>query len=288
MIGAIVREARPKQWVKNVLVFAAPGAAGALDNGSYIGKSLLMFVALCMASSGTYYWNDIVDRERDRSHPTKCKRPIASGALPVGLARIIGTLLLVAGIGLAFLVRWQAGFVVLGYVALTSLYSAALKHIAVVDLVAVAAGFVLRAVAGAVATNLPMSSWFSLTTSFGSLFIVTGKRYAELRDIGDGGGTRPTLEEYTVGFLRTVLSVSCGAALVTYCIWAFDTKEIAQTTLPYYELSIVPMGTALLRYTLLLEQGKGAAPEEIFASDRTIQVLGALWAIMFGLGVYLR
>jgi decaprenyl-phosphate phosphoribosyltransferase len=85
-----------------------------------------------------------------------------------------------------------------------------------------------------------------------------------------------------------VLSVSCGAALVTYCIWAFDTKEIAQTTLPYYELSIVPMGTALLRYTLLLEQGRGAAPEEIFASDRTIQVLGALWAITFGLGVYLR
>ena len=115
--------------------------------------------------------------------------------------------------------------VVAAYVVLTSLYSTVLKHIAVVDLVAVAAGFVLRAVAGAVATDVPMSKWFLLTISFGSLFIVTGKRYAELRELGDDAQTRATLDDYSLGFLRIVLSVSCGAALVTYCIWAFDTPR---------------------------------------------------------------
>ena len=158
---------------------------------------------------------------------------------------------------------------VAGYVVLTSLYSTVLKHIAVVDLVAVASGFVLRAVAGAVATDVPMSKWFLLTISFASLFIVAGKRYAELRDLGDDAQTRARRSTTTrSGFLRIVLSVSCGAALVTYCIWAFDTREAAGSTWPFYELSIIPMGTALLSYTLILEQGHGAAPEEIFAHDR--------------------
>jgi decaprenyl-phosphate phosphoribosyltransferase len=168
----------------------------------------------------------------------------------------------------------------------TSLYSSVLKHIAVVDLVAVASGFVLRAIAGAVATDVEMSTWFLLTTSFASLFIVAGKRYAELREVGDMTQTRATLDDYSLGFLRIVLSVSCGAALVTYCIWAFDTKEIAGTSWPFYELSIVPMVTALLRYTLILEQGHGGAPEEIFVADRTLQVLGIIWVLVFGLGVY--
>jgi decaprenyl-phosphate phosphoribosyltransferase len=283
---ALVREARPNQWIKNVLVFAAPAAAGVLDNSPFLWRGLVMFVALCLASSGTYYWNDVLDREADQIHPTKSRRPIASGEISLKLARVVGTLLVAAGIGLSFVPRWQAGLVVTGYVVLTTSYSIVLKHLAVVDLVAIASGFILRAVGGAVATDVVMSRWFLLTTSFASLFIVTGKRYAELRDLGDSGETRATLEEYSYGFLRIVLSVSCGAALVTYCIWAFDTKEIAGTSGPYYELSIVPMATALLRYTLILEQGHGAAPEEIFAHDRTLQVLGVIWLVVFGLGVY--
>jgi decaprenyl-phosphate phosphoribosyltransferase len=205
----------------------------------------------------------------------------------LGVAKVVGTLLLLGGIGLGFAVRWQLGLVVLGYVVLTTLYSSALKHVAVVDLVAVAAGFVLRAIAGAVATDVRMSTWFLLCTSFGSLFIVTGKRYAELREYGDhAGAARASLDDYTLGFLRIVLSVSVGATLVTYCIWAFDTKELSGSTWPFYELSIVPMVTALLRYTLILEQGHGAAPEEIFMADRTLQILGLIWAAVFGLGVY--
>jgi decaprenyl-phosphate phosphoribosyltransferase len=282
----IVRQARPKQWTKNVLVFAAPGAAGVLDNWSSLWRTVLAFVAFCLVSSGTYYWNDIHDVEADRQHPTKRNRPIASGALPVGLARVIGTLLLGAGLGVAFAMSWKLGLVALGYVTLTTLYSTVLKHVAVVDLVAVAAGFVLRAIAGAVVTDVKMSTWFVLCTSFGSLFIVTGKRFAELREMGEGGGTRATLDEYTLTFLQTVLSVSVGATLVTYCIWAFEVREISGSSWPFYELSIVPMLTALLRYTLILEQGHGAAPEEIFAADRTLQILGVVWAVVFGLGVY--
>jgi len=287
LTAALLKEARPKQWVKNVLVFAAPGAAGHLDNGSFIRTSFITFIAFSLAASGTYYWNDILDVENDRMHPTKRFRPIARGDIPLGLARVVGTVALLGGVGLAASVRWEAGAVVAGYILTTTLYSAVLKHMAVIDLVTVASGFVLRAIGGAVATDLPMSTWFLLTTSFASLFIVTGKRYAELREMGEITDTRSTLEEYSAGFLRIVLSVSCGAALVMYCIWAFDTKEIADTSWPFYELSIVPMGTALLRYLLILEQGHGAAPEEIFAADRTLQVLGVIWAIVFGLGVYI-
>lgn len=286
MTAALVRQARPKQWAKNLLVFAAPGAAGVLSEWSSLWRAGVIFVAFCLASSGTYFWNDLLDADSDRNHPTKQHRPIASGAIPLGIGRLAGTVLLLAGIGLAATTRWQAALVVAGYVALTSMYSAVLKHIAVVDLVAVAAGFVLRAVAGAAATDVQMSKWFSLTTSFASLFIVAGKRYAELRDLGDDAQTRSTLDDYSLGFLRIVLSVSCGAAMVTYCIWAFDTREAAGSTWPFYELSIIPMATALLRYTLILEQGHGAAPEEIFAHDRVLQVLGLIWIAMFGFGLY--
>jgi decaprenyl-phosphate phosphoribosyltransferase len=286
MTGALLRQARPKQWVKNLLVFGAPGAAGVLSHGSSLWRAVVTFVAFCLASSGTYFWNDLLDVDHDRNHPVKQHRPIASGSIPIGIGRVVGTVLLLAGIGLAATTRWQTAVVLGGYVALTSLYSSLLKHVAVVDLVAVAAGFVLRAVAGAVATDVHMSKWFSLTISFASLFIVAGKRYAELRDLGDDAQTRSTLDDYSLGFLRIVLSVSCGASLVTYCIWAFDTREVAGSTWPFYELSIIPMATALLRYTLILEQGHGAAPEEIFAHDRTLQVLGLIWIAVFSLGVY--
>jgi decaprenyl-phosphate phosphoribosyltransferase len=233
VIAAIIKEARPKQWAKNVLVFAAPGAAGVLTHGQPQVRALITFVAFCLASSGTYYWNDLLDVEADRSHPTKCRRPIASGAVPIGVARVVGTLLIIGGPALAFAARWQAGVACIGYVVLTSSYSAVWKHIAVVDLVAVAGGFVLRAVAGAAATNVHMSKWFVLCTTFGSLFIVTGKRYAELRELGDRPTTaRATLEDYSMDFLRTVLSISCGATLVAYCIWAFESKELSGTTWP--------------------------------------------------------
>ncbi|HEY4332605.1 MAG TPA: decaprenyl-phosphate phosphoribosyltransferase, partial [Ilumatobacteraceae bacterium] len=258
MIKALIKEARPKQWMKNVLVFAAPGAAGVLTHGHYLWRTLVVFAAFCVASAGTYYWNDIRDIEADRLHATKRFRPIASGAVPLGVARVVGALLLVGGPALAFAVRWQAGVACIVYVVVTTAYTAVFKHIAVVDLVAVAAGFVIRAVAGAAATNVPLSSWFLLCTSFASLFIVTGKRYAELRELGDAPSvSRATLDDYSLGFLRIVLSVSCAATVVSYCVWAFEGKTergvatvdfIATTptshSLLFYQLSIIPMLTA--------------------------------------------
>ena len=288
MIRGLLREARPKQWAKNVLVFAAPGAAGVLGDPSDLWRTLVIFVAFCLAASGTYFWNDILDVDADRAHPTKSRRPIAAGIVPLGTAKVVGTLMLVGGIALGFVPDWKAGVTLVSYVALTLTYSTIWKHMAVLDLVAVAGGFVLRAVAGAAATSVEMSTWFVICTTFGSLFIVTGKRYAELREMGDdASSTRATLDQYSLNYLRMVLSVSCGATLVAYCIWAFETKEINGTSWPFYELSIVPMLTALLRYALVLDQGHGSAPEEIFASDRTLQALGALWLVVFGLGVYI-
>ena len=285
-VRALIREARPKQWVKNVLVFAAPGAAGVLDNSESMLRTLALFAAFCLASSGTYYWNDIHDVEADRRHPTKCRRPIAAGVVPMAMARVVGTLLLVGGVALGFAVDWRLGLVVVGYVTQTTLYSLLLKHVAVIDLVAVASGFLLRAIGGAEATDVRMSTWFLLSTSFGSLFIVTGKRYAELLELGEDTRTRATLEEYTLGFLRTVLSVAVSGTIITYCMWAFEVRELSGSTWPFYELSIVPMLIALLGYVLVLEQGHGAAPEEVFMADRWLQAMGLLWIVVFATGVY--
>ena len=131
-----------------------------------------------------------------------------------------------------------------------------------------------------------MSRWFVLCITFGSLFIVVGKRYAELNEVGNEAGTRSTLEVYTVGYLRILLSVSLAGVLISYCVWAFETSEASGSGWPLYELSIVPMLMALMRYLLVLEQGGGAAPEEVFASDRLLQLLGLCWVIVYGLAVY--
>lgn len=285
----LVRAARPKQWLKNVLVLAAPGAAGLLDGGRELGLALLAFVAFCLAASGTYIWNDLLDLDADRAHPTKCRRPIAAGVVPVGLARVVGVVLLVAGLGVAAMTgRWQAVAIVGVYIVTTLAYSVWLKHVAVVDLVTIASGFVLRAAAGAVAVDIPMSSWFVLCITFGSLFIVAGKRYAELNELGDDAHvSRATLGTYSVGYLRFVLAVGCGAAILSYCVWAFENRDLAGADLPFYELSIVPVLTAFLRYALVLDQGDGAAPEEVFASDRVLQLLGVSWVLVYGAAVYL-
>jgi decaprenyl-phosphate phosphoribosyltransferase len=290
LLHGLVRTARPKQWMKNVLVFAAPGAAGVLDNAADVAATLAAFVAFCLAASGMYFWNDALDVAADRMHPTKRFRPVAAGTISVGTAQLVGTLLVVLALGAAAATgRWQTVVVVAAYVVLVMLYSVWLKHVAVVDIVTVASGFVLRAAGGAVAVDVPMSSWFVLVTVFGSLFIVSGKRYAELREIGDTApAVRSTLADYSMSYLRIVLIVSCGAALVSYCQWAFEIQNGSDGDWPFYELSIVPMLTALLRYALVLEQGRGAAPEDVFAGDRVLQLLGLAWVVLFGLAVYVQ
>lgn len=285
MIGPIIRTLRPKQWLKNILVFAAPGAAGVLDQPSDLVATVIVFVAFCLAASGIYVWNDLNDIEADRAHPAKRHRPIPAGLVPIGVARTLGVVLPIAAMAVAAATgRWETVAVVAVYIAVTLCYTFWLKEVAIIDLLAVAAGFVLRAAGGAVAVDVPMSRWFVLCVTFGSLFIVVGKRYAELQELGVGAGTRTTLDAYTPGFLRMLLSASLGGALISYCVWAFDAA--VGTDLPLYELSVVPMIAALFRYLLVLERGEGSAPEEVFARDRVLQLSGVLWIIIYGVAVY--
>jgi decaprenyl-phosphate phosphoribosyltransferase len=284
--AGLLRLARPKQWLKNVLVVAAPGAAGVIGQPEDLVRTLGALVAFCLAASGTYYLNDAADADADRQHPTKRHRPVAAGVVPVGLARGLGILLIVAGVAVgAAGGRWQLAAVVAAYVALTTSYTVWLKHVAVIDIAAVAAGFVLRAVAGAAATGVELSEWFLIVASFGSLFMVAGKRSAELDGGGDVAGQRAVLALYPPQFLLYVRSLASSAAILAYCLWAFEEAR-ATTGIPWYELSIIPFALAILRYALRLASGDGGAPEDVVLGDRTLQVLGAAWVVVFAAGVY--
>jgi decaprenyl-phosphate phosphoribosyltransferase len=286
----MLRAMRPKQWLKNVLVLAAPGAAGVILHHDVAWRVALTLAAFCATASALYLRNDIADLESDRQHPRKRQRAIAAGVVPVSTARTTSWVLGTLGVGLAAATwRWQVVVAVAVYVVLTTAYTLRLKHVAVIDLLAVAAGFVVRAAAGASAAAVPVSNWFLICTSFGSLFVVTAKRFAEQSHLGDdAGGVRPTLELYTVGFLRMVIGVCLAVTSVAYCLWAFEKAAAHLHRVPWYELSIVPMVGALLRYALEVEAGAGDAPEELFSGDRTLQVLGAVWAALFALGVYVH
>ena len=287
LLAALVRTARPKQWVKNVLVFVAPGAAGVLDNGKPFVQTVTAFVCFCLAASGTYFLNDALDIERDRLHPTKRTRPVASGAVSLSTAIIAAVVLIGGGVGLAFAARWQLAVTVAGYVAITTLYSTLLKHVAVVDIVALASGFVLRLIAGATATGVRISDWFFIIGAFGSLFMVAGKRHAERVRMGDDAASvRATLGEYSDSYLAYLRAVTSGTVLIAYCLLAFEKADAVNASIPWYQLSILPFVLGVLRYALLLDQGKGDAPEEVVLGDLPLQVIGALWALLFALGVY--
>ena len=287
LLGGIIRELRPKQWIKNVLVFAAPVAAGLFNNRDTDLHALGAFGCFCAAASATYLLNDALDIESDRRHPVKKNRPIAAGIVPVGLAFVLAIVLLAVAISGAFLIRRDFGFTILAYLALTTVYSLWLKHMPILDIVAVAAGFVLRAIGGATATGLPISEWFFIVTSFGALFMVTGKRAGERAELGEDAATiRPALAAYTPQYLNYLKAVFSAGTLITYCLWAFASAQESTDGSVLFQLSIVPFAIAILRYALLLEQGKGAEPENLVLSDRTLLAAGAIWAIIYACAVY--
>ncbi|MGW5362384.1 decaprenyl-phosphate phosphoribosyltransferase [Actinopolymorpha pittospori] len=280
----VVRTCRPRQWIKNVLVLAAPAAAGVLDRPSAMLDVLIAFVSFCLASSGTYLVNDARDAVADRAHPRKRHRPVAAGIVPVALAYPLGVVLLVLAVALSLLTRsWLLGLVIAAYVALTTAYSLWLKHMAIIDLVSVAAGFVLRAIAGAAAVQVDVSSWFLTVATLGSLFVVAGKREAELRNL-DRGESRATLRHYTREFLTYVRATTSGALLVAYCLWAFELHEGLSKVA--FGLSIIPFSVGILRYAMLIDAGAGEAPEEIMFSDRMLLISGLLVVAALGVGVY--
>jgi decaprenyl-phosphate phosphoribosyltransferase len=285
-LPALVRLARPKQWVKNVLVIAAPGAAGVLGNGTALARTGIAFACFCLAASGTYFLNDALDVDADRRHPTKRARPIAAGEVSTRTAITGGIVLLTCAIALSFAARWQLSLVVGGYLLQTVVYSVWLKHEAVLDLACVASGFVLRTIAGGVAVGVTISPWFLIVAGSASLFMVTGKRHAEMVELGEhAGGHRLTLDMYSRGFLSYVRAVASSVTVLAYCLWAFEKSSTVGNPV-WFELSIVPFVLGILRYALLLEQGRGGAPEELVLSDRVLLAMGASWAIFFALAVH--
>jgi decaprenyl-phosphate phosphoribosyltransferase len=284
---SFIRLLRPKQWSKNVLVFAAPAAAGVLDNGEDLAKTIIAFAAFCLAASGVYCLNDARDAEADRLHPRKRHRPVAARHLSGASALRLGAVLLVASAGVSLAVDNVALLAtVVAYIVLQLSYTFGLKQVAILDLALVASGFIMRALAGAAATEVPVSDWFLIVASFGSLFIVAGKRSAEFADVEDPAEHRAVLFDYPPEFLRSVRSVAAGVTLLAYSLFAFERASLATSDIPWFELSIAPFVLGVLRYALRLDQGDGGAPEDIILGDRSLLVFGAVWAVLFALGIY--
>jgi decaprenyl-phosphate phosphoribosyltransferase len=284
----LVRTARPKQWSKNVLVFAAPFAAGKITHLPVLGAAALAFVVFCIAASGVYLINDAKDVEADRAHPTKRNRPIAAGIVPVPAAMALSAVLLVGAIALSFVDNWQLAVVIAVYEAVQLGYCFGLKHERVIDLCIVASGFSLRAIAGGVAAQTPPSQWFLLVTAFGSLFMVAGKRYAEIRLFErTGAEIRASLRKYSASYLRFVWATSVAIVITTYSLWAFDDLLVESRHSVWATISIVPFVIALLRYAGDVDSGDGGAPDEIVLRDRVLQLLGLCWALTVAFAFYL-
>jgi decaprenyl-phosphate phosphoribosyltransferase len=284
----VVRALRPRQWVKNVLVLAAPLAAGNVLDPDVLGPTLIAFVLFCLSASGVYLINDSIDVEEDRRHPRKRFRPIAAGLVPrpvaVALALVLFAVALTAAVQLT---RPGLAGVLGSYIVIQLAYCVFLKNQPVIDLAVVASGFLLRGVAGGVAAGLLLSQWFLLVAAFGSLFMVAGKRYSELVVVGDAAATRKTLREYSASYLRFVWSLSAGVACTAYSLWAFE-MAAGEDGVPWATISIAPFVISVLRYAVDVDKGTAGAPEEIVLGDRTLLVLGVIWVATVGLGVMAR
>ena len=273
---------RPKQWIKNLLVFAVPLASGDLLDREVFMKTLISAVAFTAISAATYLFNDISDVEEDRLHSTKKLRPIAAGTLTIGSARLVSGVLVLLSIGLvAGVGAWNLGLVLIGYSLLQVLYQGFLKKTALFDLVAVAAGFLLRAVAGGVASAILISPWFLTVTFCAALFMISGKRYSELINQGSTKGTRSALLKYSEQYLHLIWTSSMVMTIVFYLLWSV---EIGSKGNGWLVLSTsIPFALAILLYAQHVDGGKAESPENVVFDDRRIQLMGGIWIILFAL-----
>ena len=285
-VPATVRAMRPRQWVKNLLVLAAPLAAGRLFEPAVIKGTALAFVAFCLISAAVYLVNDVRDVAEDRQHPTKRFRPIAAGELKPATALVLAAVLGACGLALGFLVSMPLGITMVVYVALQLLYSAYLKHLPVVDLAMVASAFLLRAIAGGVATGIPLSQWFLLVAAFGSFFMVAGKRYSEMKALGGDAGTRRSLTRYSESYLRFAWMMAAVMVLISYSLWAFENRGNGALGVPWTAISIAPFTLALLQYALEVDAGTADEPEEVVLNDRVLQGLGVVWVAVISAAVF--
>jgi decaprenyl-phosphate phosphoribosyltransferase len=279
LFNGIIKAIRPRQWVKNLLVFAAPLAAlGGVDTYDYrtvLAKVAVAFVVFCMAASSIYLVNDARDVEADRAHPTKQYRPIAAGVLPVGMAYGIAAVLAAASLAISWQVTPQLALVMAVYLVIQLAYCFGLKHQAVLDISILSSGFLIRAIAGGVAGGIPLSQWFLLVMAFGSLFMAAGKRYAELQLAQrTGAKIRKSLESYTSTYLTFVWTLSATAVVVCYGLWAFERDG---KTGSWFVISMIPFTVAILRYAVDVDGGMAGEPEEIALRDRVLQLLALAW-----------
>jgi 4-hydroxybenzoate polyprenyltransferase len=284
----LIASVRPEQWTKNLLLFAGLMFGGRLLEPAAILEATEAFAIFCALSSAVYLYNDISDREIDRSHPLKQMRPIASGALPVATAAATAAVLSVAALAFAFRVSLVFGAIAGGYLVLLLLYSALLKHIVIIDVLTIAAGFVLRAVAGAVAVAVPIGPWLPGCTTLLALFLVLSKRRHELVLLGEGATDhRPILQEYSPYLLDQMIAVVTASTVIAYSIFATSAETAERLGTRRLGLTIPFVLYGIFRYLYLVHQKRGGgSPATTLVTDGPLLACVALWAVAVGLCLY--
>ena len=279
---------RPQQWTKNLFVFAALLFGDRLLDVNALANASAAFAIFCALSGTVYLFNDIADREADRHHPLKQKRPIASGELSPAVALIAATTLGAAALGSAFALSGRLAWVAAAYLALPLLYSAVLKHLVIIDALTISAGFVLRAAAGAIAVDVQISHWLLICTTLLALFIALSKRRHELTLLaGDATGHRRILDEYSPYLLDQMISVVTASTLVAYSVYTADpqtAQRLGTTRLPA-TIPFVLYG--IFRYLYLVHQKHaGGSPAELLVTDRPLLACVILWALSVAVLLY--
>ncbi len=285
-LAALVKQLRPKQWAKNAIVFAPLLFSGNFSNLHLIQQASLCAIAMCAISSAVYTINDLADIKADRAHPSKCKRPLASGNITVPQALILVVLLLVTGFGCAFIVRPTIDLICLTYLVINLLYSFKLKHHPIIDILCIASGFVLRAVAGAAAVHVVPSAWFLLCTTFGALFLGLEKRRYEAVLLADKSGEhRKSLQRYSPALIQRLESLITPSLLATYSFYTFQSTSAHHGQWMMITIPIVLYG--IMRYQLLSDLGAATgAPEDILWKDRPIQLTILIWILACSFVIY--
>jgi 4-hydroxybenzoate polyprenyltransferase len=279
---ALIRSLRPEQWLKNGFVLAPIVFSGRVEDALAWQRSLLAVVAFCAASSATYLVNDVIDREADRQHPSKRRRPIASGEVSVAAALAAATILVVAAGGLAFALGGWFPAVLAGYLAITGLYSAVLKDAVFVDVLVVAAGFVLRVVGGAVVIDVPVSRWLLLCAYLLALYLALGKRRAELALLGEEAGNhRVVLGHYTLPMVDQAISVVLGATVLAYTLYTVAPDTVAKVGSEGLMVTVPVVLYGLFRYLYLLHQHElGGSPTRVLITDRPLLTCVLAWLVI--------
>jgi len=277
---ALLASLRPRQWVKNLFVFAGVIFSQQLLTPR-IWPALAAFAIFCGLSGAIYLFNDVADADKDRLHKSKRLRPVASGALPVGAAIGFGVLLLAACLAAAFRLSSAFGLVALFYGALLTAYSLWLKHLVILDVLTVAAGFVLRAVAGAVAVDVEISGWLLICTILIALFLALGKRRHEYRSLaGDAAAHRPILAEYSEGFLDQMISVVTASTVTTYALYTMSPETVAKFHTRLLPLTLPFVLYGIFRYLYLLyRRDLGGNPSDLLVTDRGLLLDALLWMV---------